>query len=77
MTSDGPTMELYSEAGWTVHEVELSERETLEGWRVRQSIRMLSTVMDDEAADGVGGKRTRSGHRMAHRERCDVPMFNL
>ena len=53
VTSDGPTMELYSEAGWTVHEVELSERETLEGWRVRQSIRMLSTVMDDEATRTV------------------------
>jgi len=33
--------------------VALSERETLEGWRVRQSVRMLSTVMDDEAARTV------------------------
>ena len=53
VTSDGPTMELYRTAGWTVHEVALSERETLEGWRVRQTIRMLSTVMDDEAAREV------------------------
>jgi len=53
VTSDEPTMELYQAAGWTVHQVALSERETLEGWRVRQTIRMLSTVMDDEAAREV------------------------
>ena len=35
------------------HEVALSQRETLEGWRVRQSVRMLSTVMDDEATRTV------------------------
>ena len=53
VTSDGPTMDLYRAAGWEVHEVALSERETLEGWRVRQTVRMLSTVMDDEAAREV------------------------
>ena len=53
VTSDGPTVELYRAAGWDVHEVALSERETLEGWRVRQTVRMLSTVMDDEASRTV------------------------
>ena len=53
VTSDGPTMELYRAAGWDVHETALSERETLEGWRVRQSVRMLSTVMDDDATREV------------------------
>lgn len=53
VTSDGPTMDLYRAAGWNVHEVALSERETLEGWRVRQTVRMLSTVMDDEASRTV------------------------
>ena len=53
VTSDGPTMELYRAAGWKVHEVGLSERETLEGWRVRQTVRMLSTVMDDDASRTV------------------------
>ena len=53
VTSDGPTMDLYHAAGWDVHEVGLSERETLEGWRVRQTVRMLSTVMDDEASRTV------------------------
>ncbi len=53
VTSDGPTADLYRTAGWEVHDVALSERETLEGWRVRQSVRMLSTVMDDEATRTV------------------------
>ena len=53
VTSDGPTMDLYRAAGWDVHEVALTERETLEGWRVRQTVRMLSTVMDDEASRTV------------------------
>ena len=53
VTSDGPTMDLYRAAGWDVHEVALSKRETLEGWRVRQTVRMLSTVMNDEAAREV------------------------
>ena len=53
VTSDGPTMDLYRAADWDVHEVALSERETLEGWRVRQTVRMLSTVMDDEASRTV------------------------
>jgi len=53
VTSDGPTMDLYRAAGWDVHEVALSERETLEGWRVRQTVRMLSTVMDDDATREV------------------------
>ena len=53
VTSDGPTMDLYRAADWDVHEVGLSERETLEGWRVRQTVRMLSTVMDDEASRTV------------------------
>ena len=50
VTSDESTTALYQAAGWEVHRVELSDRETLEGWRVRQTVRMLSTVMDDEAA---------------------------
>ena len=53
VTSDGPTAELYRNAGWEVHDVALSQRESLEGWRVRQSVRMLSTVMDDEATRTV------------------------
>jgi cytidyltransferase-like protein len=53
VTSDGPTKALYLDAGWNVVDVQLSNREALEGWRVRQSIRMLSTVMDDDATREV------------------------
>ena len=53
VTSDGPTAELYQASHWTIHHVDLHERETFEGWRVRQSIRMLSTVMDDDATREV------------------------
>ena len=53
VTSDGPTAELYQASHWTIHHVDLHERDTFEGWRVRQSIRMLSTVMDDDATREV------------------------
>jgi len=53
VTSDDPTAELYEAANWTVHRVQLDNRDQLEGWRVRQTIRMLSTVMDDDATREV------------------------
>ncbi len=53
VTSDASTKDLYEAAGWTVQWVDLEQREVLEGWRVRQSIRMLSTVMDDDATREV------------------------
>lgn len=53
VTSDESTAELYEASDWEVLRVDLSQRETHEGWRVRQTIRMLSTVMDDKAAHEV------------------------
>ncbi|MBT5285354.1 MAG: hypothetical protein HOL29_05245, partial [Euryarchaeota archaeon] len=53
VTSDEPTALLYEESGWTVERIDLSQREALEGWRVRQTIRMLSTVFEDDAAREV------------------------
>jgi hypothetical protein len=49
VTSDAATSALYGEANFPVHNVDLNERERLEGWRVRQTAKMLSTVYDDEA----------------------------
>ena len=49
VTSDATTSTLYEEANFPVHNVELNERERLEGWRVRQTAKMLSTVYDDDA----------------------------
>lgn len=49
VTSDQATSNLYAEADFPVLSVDLNERERLEGWRVRQTAKMLSTVYDDDA----------------------------
>jgi len=53
VTSDKETKELYEESNFTVEFVDLSNRENYEGWRVRQTLLMLSTVYDDEAVKEV------------------------
>ena len=52
-TSDATTAELYRNAGWTVIDIPLTERENLEGWRVRETLKMLSTIDDDVAFASV------------------------
>ncbi len=49
VTSDKQTAELYRESNWDVLEVELTNRENFEGWRIRQTAKMLSTVDDFDA----------------------------
>ena len=49
VTSDGPTAQLYRQAGFEVTEPAMKQREQFEGWRVRQTAKMLSTVYDDDA----------------------------
>ena len=53
VTTDGPTAQLYRDAGYEVTEPEMQQREQFEGWRVRQTAKMLSTVYDDEAVREV------------------------
>ncbi len=53
ITSDGPTAQLYRDAGFEVSEPVMKQREQFEGWRVRQTAKMLSTVYDDEAVREV------------------------
>ena len=53
VTSDKPTAELYREAGWEVIDVDLTNRENFEGWRIRQTAKMLSTIDDFEAVREV------------------------
>ena len=48
-TSDEATKQLYETAGFPIHWVDLHEREQFEGWRIRQTCMMLSTVYDDDA----------------------------
>ena len=49
VTSDEATKELYEKSNFMVDFVDLSNRENFEGWRVRQTLLMLSTVYDDDA----------------------------
>ena len=53
VTSDEATKKLYEDSGWDVNWVDLSNRDTLEGWRVRTTLKMLSTVYDDDAVKVV------------------------
>ena len=53
MTSDMATKELYEAADFPVDYIPLSNRDGYEGWRVRQTLLMLSTVFEDDAAKQV------------------------
>ncbi len=53
LTSDEETAVLYETAGWGVVRAPLQARRDLEGWRVRETARMLSTVGDDDAVRAV------------------------
>jgi nicotinamide mononucleotide adenylyltransferase len=55
MTSDEETAMLYEAGGWAVVRVPLEARRNREGWRVRETARMLSTVGDDDAVRTVLG----------------------
>ena len=49
VTSDENTTQLYSNSGWEVISIELDKRDSYEGWRVRETAKMLSTVLDEDA----------------------------
>ena len=49
VTSDEETKKLYQAANFEIKFIDLSNRENFEGWRVRQTLLMLSTVYDDDA----------------------------
>tara|TARA_B100001093_G_scaffold224852_2_gene215466 strand:- start:19255 stop:19728 length:474 start_codon:yes stop_codon:yes gene_type:complete len=53
VTSDDATEKLYTQAAFPTLKVSLEQRDALEGWRVRQTAKMLSTVYDDEAVREV------------------------
>ena len=52
-TSDVPSAELYESAGWPIVLTSLEQRDSFEGWRVRETVRMMSTVDDEEAVRSV------------------------
>ena len=53
VTSDEDTRNLYSKSDFPVHFVEYSQRESLEGWRVRLTLKMLSTVFEQDGQKQV------------------------
>ena len=53
VTSDQETKNLYEKAGWTVNWVELTQRDSFEGWKVRSTLKMLSTVVEGDAQKEV------------------------
>ena len=53
VTSDASTKQLYEESDFDVHWVELENRESYEGWRVRVTLKMLSTVFELDAQKEV------------------------
>ena len=55
VTSDNDTHDLYQESGFNTNLIDLSNRDNFEGWRVRQTALMLSTVYDDDAVASVLG----------------------
>jgi hypothetical protein len=55
VTSDEGTKQLYEASDFPVVWVDLHQREQFEGWRIRQTCMMLSTVYDDEATRMVLG----------------------
>ena len=55
-TTDIGTAELYESSGWPVIMGELQHRDSYEGWRVRATAQMLSTVYDEEAVRSVMGE---------------------
>lgn len=52
-TSDENTAQLYRQSGWDVKDISMSSRENLQGWRVRQTMKMMSMIQDDEVLRNV------------------------
>jgi len=55
-SSDLTSSELYESSKWPVISMPLVEREKFEGWRVRETARMLSTINDDNAIKMILGQ---------------------
>ena len=55
-SSDSSSSELYEISEWPVIRTSLIKREQFEGWRVRETARMLSTINDEDAIKMVLGE---------------------
>jgi nicotinamide-nucleotide adenylyltransferase len=54
-SSDSESCDLYRSSGWHVIQMPLVQRDDFEGWRVRETARMLSTIDDVKAVQTVLG----------------------
>ncbi len=52
-TTDVYSADLYESAGWQVMLSDLEQRESFEGWRVRATAHMMSTIRDEDAVRTV------------------------
>jgi len=57
-SSDQYSCDLYIDSNWNVIHTPLIQRDNFEGWRVRETARMLSTILDKKAIDTVLGVST-------------------
>ena len=57
-SSDSYSCDLYNNSGWNIISMPLLQRDDYEGWRVRETARMLSTIQDKDAIDTVLGVST-------------------
>ena len=48
ITTDGRTVELYTNSDWEVVLMDYHNRGELVGWRVRETMRMMSTISDEQ-----------------------------
>jgi nicotinamide-nucleotide adenylyltransferase len=55
-SSDTSTSELYEISEWPIVSATLIQRERFEGWRVRETARMLSTINDEDAIKMILGE---------------------
>lgn len=55
-TSDQDTADLYEAAGWDTVMMNHENRERWQGWRVRATMQMMSTITDEEAVKAVLGE---------------------
>jgi len=53
VTSDETTKNLYEKSNFETEWIEMKDRESYEGWRVRATLKMLSTVYETEAQKEV------------------------
>ena len=53
LSSDDASLELYSNSKWRVVKIPMEERDRFEGWRVRETARMMSTIENEDAVSEV------------------------